>query len=230
MTKKELLKSFLDGLKARGITPENVTKEDVKDIHLHTSYNNGKVKDPCIDMIAGLTCDPNLPCYKDCYAKHGRMAMPHNKNLRYGNLLLWKGDPKRYEREAHASLMLARHARWNADGDMPDRGYLQMVRRIGKKVKTCRMWFMTKKYKMLNQEIAENGMFPKNVQPMLSAWGDFIPDNPFNLPIFYVRLKNGRGADKIPAGTYECPHDCDICKKIKRGCPYGESVVIDQHR
>lgn len=230
MTKKELLQNFLMGLKARGITPENVTKDDVKDWHVHISYKNGKVKSPCIDMIAGLTCDPGLPCWKECYAKHGRMAMAYNKGLRYVNLLIWKADPKRFEKEIQPVLMISNYARFNADGDMPDKQYLKMVRRVGKKAKDCDIWFMTKKFKMLNAEISECGKFPKNVHPMMSAWGKFQPENPYGLPVFHVRLKNGEGRECIPKDAYECPHDCDICKQNKRGCPYGETVVIDQHR
>lgn len=230
MTKKETLALFLEGLRNRGITPANVRKKDVKDWHVHISGWNGKVKAPCIDMIAGLTCDPGLPCWKDCYAKQGHMAMSYNKNLRYVNLLIWKADPKRFEAEVLAALMVSTFARWNADGDMPDPKYLKMVRRVGKKAKNCDMWFMTKKYRMLNAEISENGKFTKNVHPMLSAWGNFQPENPHNLPVFHVRLKSGEGAECIPEDAYECPHDCDICKQNGRGCPNGDTVVIDQHR
>lgn len=230
MTKKEKLLGFLAELRESGITYKNVTAQDVREWHVHVSYNNGKVKDPCIDMIAGITCDPNLPCYAACYARHGHMAIPYNKALRLMNLMIWKADPERYEREIQPVLMAANYARFNADGDMPDAEYLRMVRRVGGNARDCRIWFMSKKDWMVNAEIAERGMFPKNMKPMLSAWGKFQPQNPHNLSVFHVRLKTGEGAEFIPKDAWPCPGNCDICKKMKRGCPYGETVFIDQHR
>lgn len=229
MGKKELLQNFLDGLKARGITPENVTKEDVKDWHVHISMDNGKVQAACVDMPAVLTCDPGLPCYKDCYARHGRLGFSHNKNLRYLNLLIWKADPKRYEAEVTAALMVQRWARFNASGDMPDPKYLKMVRRVMKKCKGCDAWFMTKKAWMLNSEIS-SGKLPKNLHPTLSAWGEFQPENPHGVPVFHVKLKSGVGADCIPESAHHCPGDCNLCKASGHGCMNNETVWIDQHR
>lgn len=233
--KKAFVELLVSELDERGVTPLNVTKEDMAEFHLHVSYDNGKVKAPCIDLFGGCkgTCDPNVPCAHDCYAQNGPIAWPYRKKLVYLNWLLWCADPERYEREVIAAIINYRFARFHADGDIPDPRYLGMLRRVSAFCSDTTIWLMNKRGYWVDSDIDENGDFPLNLKVLMSNWGNWRQKNKHGLPEFWVILKNGAGRDKLPANAFPCPGDCDFCKKNHCGCPYakkGDVIWINQHR
>ena len=65
---------------------------------------------------------------------------------------------------------------------------------------------------------------------VLSAWGDFKPDNPHNLPVAYIRFK--KVSTDIPADARRCPSYCGDCVATGMSCwdlKRGESVVFNEH-
>lgn len=112
---------------------------------------------------------------------------------------------------------------WNAE-------YLDMMVRIARKLPDTQFLCFTKKHELVNEHINANGKLPKNLILVLSAWGDFIPPNPHNLPMAYVRFR--KGVAKIPDGARECQSYCGDCVATGASCwdlQLGNAVVFNEH-
>lgn len=201
---------------------------------LHISKHNTKLGAfiPSINLPPVITCRPDAPCYKNCYARKGRFAFTRNKNLLMSNLQLWQEDPLRFEVEAEIGIECSRYARWHSAGDIPDAEYFQMMIRVAEKLSDVRFLCFTKKYEIVNAYLDDHdGVLPSNLAVVLSPWGDnFMPYNPYNLPLAYIRLS--KEPCTIPANAHECPGYCGECAAREHSCwnlKRGESVVFDQH-
>lgn len=109
--------------------------------------------------------------------------------------------------------------------------YLQMMVEVADALRGTRFLCFTKKFELVNQYLDVHKAFPKNLRMVFSAWGSFLPENPYNLPMAYVRLKK-EGRDGIPADAIQCPKYCGDC--VATGCSCwdlkpGGSVVFDEH-
>ena len=105
-----------------------------------------------------------------------------------------------------------------------------MMVRVALEVPGTRYLCFTKKYELVNDFLAAGNSIPDNLTIVLSAWGDWKPDNPYNLPMAYVKLK--KQESDIPADAKECPSFCGKCAATKNSCwnlKCGESVCFKQH-
>jgi hypothetical protein len=85
----------------------------------------------------------------------------------------------------------------------------------------------TKKYEIVNDHLARGTRIPKNLSVVLSAWSDWIPENPYNLPVTYVYGKDFNN-DLIPKDSIPCVGHCDKCQScwtLKKG----QSVWFKKH-
>lgn len=105
-----------------------------------------------------------------------------------------------------------------------------MIRVAGRCANTKFLAF-TKKFAIVNDYLAHGGVLPDNLRIVFSAWGDdHLPENPNNLPVAYVRLRNAPCT--IPECAHECPGFCGSCASTNHSCwnlKSGESVVFNQH-
>ena len=53
--------------------------------------------------------------------------------------------------------------------------------------------------------------------------------NPYNMPVFACRMKNGNIDNMKWDAMYKCPGNCDVCKACGRGCIAGEDTYCDEH-
>lgn len=121
-------------------------------------------------------------------------------------------------------------------GDIIDYDYFSRMVEIARRHPDFVIWTYTKNYKVVNQYVSEHGndrhlAIPANFTVMFSEWDGMPMDNPYNFPVFCVRLKDGnknRTAAELDA-MHACPGNCDICKKTHRGCVVGENTVVDEH-
>lgn len=197
---------------------------------LHVSKTNSKVSFPCIDLPAGITCRPDAPCYKDCYALHGRFLFQNVKEPRVRNLALWNLHPRIFEREVINALLPYRFARFHSSGDIPSDKYFRMMIRVAKACPGTQILCFTKKWGIVNDYLDNHGKLPSNLRVVFSAWGDgFAPVNPFNLPVAYVRLKKENCT--IPENAMECSGFCGECVKGAScwSMGKGDCVVFNQH-
>ena len=200
--------------------------------HVHISRGVTKLGTnmPSVSLPPVLTCREDAPCFSRCYARRGRFAFPHNKSLLQTNLDIWNEDPVAFERDVIIAAFPSRFFRWHSAGDIPDLRYLGMMARVAQSIPETRFLCFTKKHELVNEYIAAYGELPGNLIIVFSAWGDFLPDNPYNLPVAYVRFRNQQTS--IPASAFQCPNYCGEC--VATGCSCwdlkpGQSVCFNEH-
>ena len=204
----------------------------VKD-HVHVSHVS-KTGDliPSVGLPPGSTCRPDAPCFRKCYARKGRFAFSHNKNLLQRNLSIWNEDHEFFKREIIIAAFPARFFRWFPAGDIPDQDFLKMMIEVYKEVPGTRFLGFTKKFELVNDYLDHNQMWDQDhLKIVFSAWGDdFKVPNPHNLPMAYIRFKDG--SCTIPEKCYQCPKFCGDCVLTEHSCwdlQLGEAVVFDEH-
>lgn len=201
--------------------------------HVHISHGITKLGAdiPSVSLPVGVTCNPEAPCFKKCYARRGRFAFSHNKSLLQKNLDIWKEVPNQFETDVMIAAFHARFFRYFSSGDIPDPSFFEMMVRIAEKLPDTQFLAFTKKGFIVNQYISEHGDLPKNLHIVFSSWGSWLQDNPNNFPVAYIRFKNGDNS-LIPEAARKCQKYCGDC--VMTGCSCwdlqkGESVCFAEH-
>ena len=207
--------------------------------HVHISRGITKLGTniPSVSLPAGITCRSDAPCFKKCYARRGRFAFTHNKSLLETNLDIWQNDPQQFERDVIIASFHSKFFRWHSAGDIPDVGYLDMMVRVATRLPDTSFLCFTKKYELVNSYIESNGELPQNLHMVFSVWGEWKPQNPYKLPMAYIRFK--KSDHGIPVNAKRCPKYCGEC--VMSGCScwdlkrgedqFGrvDCVVFDEH-
>lgn len=202
---------------------------------VHISLTNSKLGKsiPSVNLPVGCTCRPDAPCYKDCYARKGFFAFPSNKALLAGNLAAWQNSPEEYKLAILAACADCSFFRWHSAGDIPDAAYLEMMVEVALARPNVRFLCFTKKYELVNSYLNAGNFLPANLAVVFSAWQGYLPPNPHDLPVAYVRMKGDTpGNALIPADAHECSGYCGACTATGCSCWHlrrGESVVFDKH-
>lgn len=202
--------------------------------HVHISYHISKLgeKIPSVSLTAGRSCRPDAPCAIDCYAKHGRFLFNNVKTPLDNNIRLWEEDPVLFENDVLAAASQCEYFRWHSSGDILSDEYFMMMVRIAMALPNTKFLAFTKQYEIVNAYLDKGFEIPENLSVVLSAWGNWIPENPHNLPMSFVHLKNNDGEDKIPYSARPCSGFCGECIHSANSCwdlHRGESVVFKQH-
>ena len=187
---------------------------------------------PSVNLPPVETCLCDAPCIAHCYARKGRFRFPSvRKTLEY-NWQEWRNKPVDYMNSVIQACINVRYFRWHSSGDIPSRFYLHMMCVTAKICPEVRFLCFTKKYELVNSYLETYGSLPENLCMVFSAWGDFIPENPHNLPVAYVELSSGEGACHIPDDAIECCGSCFDCIRTDASCWHlnnGQSVKFKQH-
>lgn len=200
--------------------------------HVHISKGVTKLgaSIPSVSLPVGSTCRPDAPCFAKCYARRGRFAFSHNKSLLEMNYEIWQQDPQGFERDVHIAAFTSRFFRWHSSGDIPDAAYLEMMVRVAQRSPHTSFLCFTKKYDLINAYLDQHQVFPPNLRIVMSAWGSLLPENPYNLPVAYIRFKDQQTF--IPASAFSCNNYCAEC--VMGGCSCwdllpGQAVVFNEH-
>lgn len=189
----------------------------------------------------GITCRPDAPCSRctkeggGCYGNRGHMAARNYKESMMKNLKLYNESPESYYYEIHNRLLLVPYKffRWFVTGDIPDDRFLPEVAvRLAVEHSNTFFLMFTKKFELINKYLDEGREIPSNLKIILSCWGNFIPENPYNLPMSYVRFKDDSRNANIPKDAKPCKGKCEMCVNAGGGCwnlQSGESVVFNKH-
>ena len=63
----------------------------------HVSTNISKLGTiPAINLPAGLSCRPDAPCFKGCYARKGKFCFANVRQSVSNNLACWMENPLLY--------------------------------------------------------------------------------------------------------------------------------------
>lgn len=205
------------------------------------SVNNGNTKTGlgCLTLsMPVLTCRDDAPCKKSktCYCMKGRQVFPTVCGAYYRNWRIWNQNPQLFEKQLNSIITLSGLSlfRYNDAGEIVDSEYLAMMYRVALNHPDVRFLAYTKKYKMVNDFIANNNIIPNNLTIRYSMWDKTwkVP-NPFNLPTAYVRFKDDARNPQIPTCAFQCNggtkteitcSSCQMCfrKEVK-------FVVFNQH-
>lgn len=184
-----------------------------------------------INLPAGKTCNPDAPCRKYCYALKGHYVFASAKSVRERNLNIYKTNPKSFFKQLSCNTAFFKFVRWHDSGDIVDMAYLEGMCKVAHDNPDVRYLAFTKQFQIVNNYLASGEEIPKNLTVVFSTWGNWIPENPFNLPMTFVRFKvkaMESQNEKIPENAFQCPGDCKtcgMCWKLEKG----DSVVFNQH-
>jgi hypothetical protein len=180
-----------------------------------------------INLPAGTTCRADAPCKKGCYALKGNWLFPNVKNSLQENLEAYKNNPKLYFESVAAQTALARFVRWHSAGDIINAEYFEGMCKVARKNKGTHYLCFTKKYEIVNEFLAKGKRIPKNLSVVFSAWSNWIPENPYNMPMTYVYGKDFEN-ELIPKDSIPCTgkcYECQACWTLKKG----QNVYFKKH-
>lgn len=172
-----------------------------------------------INLPAVVTCRPDAPCFKGCYARKGNWTFSNVKNSLESNLEAYKSNPDLFFESIAAQTALVRFCRWHSSGDIVDMKYFEGMCKVARKNKDTHYLCFTKKYEIINEFLSKGKRIPKNLSIVFSAWNNWIPENPYELPMTYVYGKEFNNElipkDAIPCGG-KC-ENCQACWTLKKG-------------
>ena len=196
---------------------------------MHVSHTNSKLGAdiPSINLPPIVTCRPNAPCFKGCYALKGNWKFKTVKDSLMKNLNAYRSNPELYFNTITTNTALARLVRWHSSGEIVDPAYFVGMCKVARINRGTEYLCFTKKFEIINDFIKEGHRIPKNLHIVFSSWEGFVPDNPYNLPMTYVWAKDFDNShipeDAIPCAGH-CPN-CLACWKLKKG----QSVFFKKH-
>ena len=172
-----------------------------------------------INLPPVVTCRADAPCFKGCYARKGNWLFQNVKSSLESNLDAYKSNPDLFFDSVAAQTALARFCRWHSSGDIVDMKYFEGMCKVARKNKETHYLCFTKKYEIINEFLSKGKRIPKNLSIVFSAWSNWIPENPYDLPMTYVYGKEFNNElipkDAIPCGG-KC-ENCQACWTLKKG-------------
>ena len=172
-----------------------------------------------INLPPVVTCRADAPCFKGCYACKGNWLFPNVKNSLSQNLEAYKGNPTLFFESVAAQTALVRFCRWHSSGDIVDMQYFEGMCKVARKNKDTHYLCFTKKYELINEFLSKGKRIPKNLSIVFSAWSNWIPENPYDLPMTYVYGKEFNN-ELIPKDAIPCSGKCETCQAcwtLKKG-------------
>ena len=228
MYKNETIRKVINNLKAKVMFYE---AKDVSDIKMCISDGNkkiGRVLNVSLPPI--ITCPNCSHCQKLCYDIKACNQYPNTVvDARARNLAILNKNRDEYFGRIEDKICRRRknkYFRWHVAGDIVDYNYFERMVEMAKRHPEFIFWTYTKAYGTVNEYVKRNGRdaIPANLSIMFSEWRGMPMDNPYGFPEFKVVFKD----EEEPKGFY-CPSNCDICKEVHRGCPYGETTYCREH-
>lgn len=177
-----------------------------------------------INLPAIITCIPNAPCSKDCYACKGMYRFKNVKARYMENLTAYNENSTQVLIDILNQLPDNKHGfcRWHSSGDIVDYDYLFMMSLIAKARPNIKFLCFTKKYDLVNGFLGKYDM-PKNLTIIFSLWEGLDCYNPFDLPTSTVAEHNIYQEIAYPCSGH-C-EDCFVCWKMGKG----EQVIFNKH-
>ena len=231
--------------KAVKLMNATITKYSVKsidEINMCISKGNrkiGRVMNVSLPPI--ISCGNCKECKHFCYDIKACLLYANTViDARVRNYMILKKDIDEYFRRIDNAMTRRRtnkYFRWHVSGDIISLDYFsRMVENARRHPEFVMIWTYTKMYSIVNEYVKNNGgsiaaALPNNFHVMFSEWDGMPIDNPYGFPVFSVKMIDGNinHAPEYFDNLYQCPGNCDICKKLFRGCIAGESTYCNQH-
>lgn len=183
---------------------------------------------PSVSLPACITCNPNAPCFKLCYAAKITRLYKTVKTAYENNLNILKENPALYWDQVKQGAQMARYFRYHVSGDIPNSEYFNNMVLLARELPNTNFLAFTKQYDIINCFLANGGEIPNNLKIIFSNWGAWKCFNPFGLPECEIILKGS-----APATEWKiCGGNCTECACRGIGCwelKQGETIAIYQH-
>ena len=183
---------------------------------------------PSVSLPACITCNPNAPCFKLCYAAKITRLYKTVKSAYENNLNILKENPALYWDQVKQGAKMARYFRFHVSGDIPNIEYFAEMVKLAHELPHTQFLAFTKQYYIVNQFLSNGGTIPENLKIIFSNWGTWKCENPHNLPECEIILKGS-----APAENWKiCGGNCTECACAGIGCwelKSGETIAIYQH-
>lgn len=227
---KESIEKVVKLMNAARFDYRDINSEDIKLCISKGNKKIGRVLNVSLPPI--LTCANCHECMHYCYDIKACLQYPNTViDARIRNLTILQKDRAAYFnriRKALKNRRKNRFFRWHVSGDIIDMNYLQNMIDIAIEFPDFIFWTYTKNYTLVNNYITAHGdnvnCIPSNLSIMFSEWKGLEMVNPYNMPVFACKFPD----DPTPH-AYRCPGNCDVCKRVNRGCIKGENTYNDLH-
>jgi hypothetical protein len=183
---------------------------------------------PSVSLPACVTCNPNAPCFKKCYALRLEKRYPAVNRAYYRNLNILQNNPDTYWQQVKQAAQTARFFRYHVSGDIPNINYLHNMVTLANATPNTKYLAFTKQFTIINEYLKTVKKLPDNLQIILSNWGEWKCDNPHNLPTCEIILKGNKPVDNWKI----CGGNCTECACRGVGCwelKQGETIAIYEH-
>lgn len=195
------------------------------------SISHGNIKMgaiPSVSLPACITCNPDAPCFKKCYALRMARRYKSVSEAYARNLDILINDPVSYWLQVKAAASMARFFRYHVSGDILNRDYIINMVKTAEELPNTNFLAFTKQYHIVNEYLNDGGAIPSNLKILFSNWGDWKCENPHALPVCEVVLKGNE-----PAQDWKiCGGNCTECACRGVGCwevKNGETIAICEH-
>lgn len=183
---------------------------------------------PSVSLPACVTCNPDAPCFKKCYARRLAARRATVRDAYAKNLEIYENEPHTYFIQIQAAATVTRFFRYHVSGDIPNKLYLLLMITTANKCPGCNFLAFTKQYNIVNDYLNGGGVIPQNLKIIFSNWGAWKCENPYNLPTCEIILKGDAPADDWKI----CGGNCTDCACRGVGCwelKNGETIAIYEH-
>lgn len=201
-------------------------------LYPRVSTNNSKLGTTIasVNLPACITCRPDAPCFKGCYARKGNFVYSNVKNGIEKNYEAYLNNPKGFFDVIDSTLNMIPYKffRWHSSGDIPCEDYLDRMCKLARKHKETRFLCFTKRFEIVNEYLNHHRK-PENLVLVFSNWKDWRCENPHNLPTAWVKFDE---ETEIPANANQCSGYCGECCKTNSSCwalQKGNSVYFKKH-
>lgn len=189
-----------------------------------------------INLPPVITCNPDAPCFRGCYARKGHFLYSNVTKRQNENLMAFVQNPDKFFNDIAEQTKLSLYVRWFGSGDMPNMRFFEGMIQVAKKNPKVVYLSFTKQYPIVNEYLASGRKIPRNLKVVFSSWMEWVPNNPYNLPTTWVKFDMNKKAEQelvrfntnIPNKAFECPNSCADCLKCW-GLKKGEAVYFKKH-
>lgn len=236
MYSKETIVKYANKVRLESLALDQINYQE---LHVIISRGNKKIGRVLnVSLLPIFDCGNCKQCSRYCYDIKACMMYKNVMHARAVNSYIYHSDPEKYFQDIKNALNTWRgdkYFRYQVAGDIPDRIYLEKMIETAIEYPDWTFWTYTKMYHIVNAWIDENGgtkdALPENLKIMFSPWIGTKMENPYNMPVFAVRMKDGNNdyTEEQFSNMFKCPGNCDVCKACKRGCIAGENTYNDEH-
>ena len=199
--------------------------------NLKVSISKGNTKMgsiPSVSLPACITCNPDAPCFKGCYAVKLAKRFEVTDASYHRNLNILTSDPELYWLQVKAAACMTRYFRYHVSGDIVNKEYFNNMITLANELKGTIFLAFTKQYHIVNEYLNNGGIIPSNLKIIFSNWGAWKCDNPHKLPVCEVIFKGDQPDDDWKI----CGGNCTDCACRGVGCwelKNNETIAIYKH-